>query len=157
VWFYIVHQLTVTDISQTLCISERTVRKYINMFEQTGDVEPRKQCHGPPKLLGDFEQLILLNIFLGHAGMYLHEVQTKFQTMFGVTVSVATICRILKCMGCTRQVVQHIALQHSDEHRAKFMAVSVYDPAMPIWINKSGCDRRNCVRKRSFGLRWRGM
>ena len=57
-------------------------------------------------------------------------------------------------MGCIRQVVQHIALQHSDELRAKFVAeVSVYDPAMLTWIDESRCDRQNCMRKRSFDLR----
>ena len=55
VWFYTAHHLSVTDISQQLSISERTVRRYIDMFEQTSEVEPRKQHHGPPKLLGDFE------------------------------------------------------------------------------------------------------
>ena len=49
----------------------------------------------------------------------------------------------------TRQVIQHIALQYRDDLRAKFMAkVSVYyDPStcMLIWVDKSGCDRRNAV------------
>ena len=57
-------------------------------------------------------------------------------------------------MGCTRQVVQHIAVQRSDELRAKFISeVSVYDPTMLIWLDESGCDRRSCVRKRAYGLR----
>ena len=154
VWLYIVHQLTVMDISQQLCMSERTVRRYINMFKQTGEIEPRTQRRGPPKLLGDFEQLVLLRIILENTGIYLHEIQDKLLAMFGVTVSAATICRTLKFMGCTRQVVQHIALQRRDDLRAKFMAeVSVYDPSMLIWVDESGCDRRNCVRKRAYGIR----
>lgn len=57
-------------------------------------------------------------------------------------------------MGCTRQVIQRVALQRSDEQRAKFMAnVSVYDPSMLLWIDESGCDRRNCIRKRGYSLR----
>ena len=57
-------------------------------------------------------------------------------------------------MGCTRQVIQRVALQRSDEQRAKFMAdVSRYDPSMLLWIDKSGCDRRNCMRKRGYSLR----
>lgn len=47
-------------VGQLVCVSERTVRRYITLFEQTGDVQPESQSHGPPKLLGDFEQLILL-------------------------------------------------------------------------------------------------
>ena len=80
--------------------------------------------------MGDFEQLVLL---LGNPGIYLHEVQAKLLAQFGVTVGVATICRTLKFMGCTRQVIQHInvhvPVQRSEELRAKFMAdISVYGP-----------------------------
>ena len=57
-------------------------------------------------------------------------------------------------MGCTRQVIQHVALQQSDDQRAGFMAeVSAYAPSMLIWINESGCDRRNIIRKRGYSLR----
>ena len=67
------HQLTVMDISQQLCMSERTVRRYINMFEQTGKIEPRTQRN--------FEQLVVLRMIL------------LLLAMFGVCVSAATICR----------------------------------------------------------------
>ena len=54
-------------------------------------------------------------------------------------------------MGCTRQVIQHVALQCSDECRAKFMAeIFMYDPSMFVWIDESGFD---CVRKRAYSIR----
>ena len=57
-------------------------------------------------------------------------------------------------MDCTRQVIHRIALQRSDEKRAKFMAeVSIYDPSMLLWIDESGCDLRNCMRYRGYSLR----
>ena len=71
VGFYIAHHLSAAEISQQPCISERTVRRYIDMFEQTGEVEPKKQHHGPPKQLGDFEQLVLLRITFESTGIYL--------------------------------------------------------------------------------------
>ena len=51
------------------------------MFEQTGDVQPKTQEHGPSKLLGDYEQLVLLRIILENTGiyMYLSEIQKKLQ------------------------------------------------------------------------------
>ena len=43
------------------------------MFEQIGKVKPKKQRHGPPKLLGDFEPLALLRIIIFEStGIYLH-------------------------------------------------------------------------------------
>lgn len=154
VWFYVAYQLSALEIAQQLCISERTVRRYVDMFQQTGEVEPRAHNHGPPKLLGDFEQIVLLRLITEYPGIYLHEIKSKILTRFGVTVSVATICRLLRFMGCTRQVIKHIAVQRSDELRAKFMAdVSVYDPSMLIWVDESGCDRRNCMRKWGYSVR----
>ena len=129
VWLFLVPQMSPAEISQYLCVSQRTVQRYISMFEQTGDVKPITQRHGPPKLLGEFEQLLLLRMISENVGIYLHEIQEKIQAIFGVAVSLSTLCRTLKFMGCTRQVCQRIALQRSYECRARFMAeISIYDP-----------------------------
>ena len=154
IWLYIVVQLPISEISRQLCIYGRTIRRYINMFEQTGDIQPRRLRHGPPMLLGDNEQLVLLRIISKNTGIYLSEIQGKLQLRFGVKVSAATICKTLKYMGCTRQVIQHVTLHHSNECRARFMAeVSVYDPTMLILIDESGCDKRNSIRKRAYDVR----
>ena len=154
VWLYLAHNQDVVEISQYLSVSPSSVYRFINLFHHTGDVKPRSFRHGPPKLLGDMEQLVLLRLVLNNPGIYLREIQASLISRFGVTVDVSTICRTLKFMGCTRQVIQRVALQRSDERRAKFMAeVSVFDPSMLIWIDESGCDRRNCMRKRGYSLR----
>ena len=51
-----------SDIAEQLCLSERSVRRYIDLFQRTGDVKPCSQQHGPPKLLGEFEQVLLLRL-----------------------------------------------------------------------------------------------
>ena len=82
--------------------------------------------------------MILLRLILENAGIYLHELQNELFKIFGVSISVATICRTLKYMGCTRQAMHQIA---SNVLRAKFMAdISIYDPSMLIWLDESGCD-----------------
>ena len=53
------------------------VYRYINFFERTGEVAPRVAQHSPQKLLGDFEQLVLLRIILENTGNYLHEIQAR--------------------------------------------------------------------------------
>jgi transposase len=132
------------------------VRRYIKLFEQTGEVQSVQVSHGPKPLLGEFEQLALLELILRHPGIYLKEIQNKLESTFGVTISVATICRTLKRMGCTRQAMHHVAMQRSDMLRAKFMAdVSIYDPNNLVWVDETGCDRRNTVRK--YGYSTRGM
>lgn len=139
-------------------MSERTVRPYLKMFEETGDVKPRPRRSGPLHLFGEYEQLTLLRLILENPGiyMYLHEIQQQLLHMFGVDVSVPTICKTLKFMGCSRQKIQHIALQRSEVCRARFMSeISIYDPAMLVWVDETGCDRRNSMRK--FGYSVRGI
>ena len=54
----------------------------------------------------------------------------------------------------SRRVIRHVALQRSDELRASFMAeITAYDPEMIIWIDESGCDRRNSMRKFNYTLK----
>ena len=122
VWLYLTHQFDVQDIASKLCICQKTVKRYLSSFTLTGDVEPAAQRHGATTLLGNFEELVLFRLITDFPGIYLHELQAKFVDRFGVDVSAATICRTLKKMGCTRQVIQHIALQQSDDLRARFMA-----------------------------------
>ena len=63
-------------------------------------------------------------------------------------------CRTLKLMGCSRQAMHRVPLQRSDDLRAKFMAhVSIYDPSMLVWLDESGCDKRNTVRKYGYSIR----
>jgi len=61
-WLHIAHQYSVSDIADKICISERTVCRYLAKFNTTGEVKSTLQKHGPSKLLGEYEQLVLLEI-----------------------------------------------------------------------------------------------
>jgi len=123
------------------CESESSVRCYIDRISQTGEVKPTEYQHGPSRLLGNNQQLVLLRIVLQNPGLYLNEIQSKPFAVIGQTVSVATICQTLHHMGCTRQALRHISIQRSEEERAKFMAeISIYNPGMIIWLDETGCD-----------------
>ena len=150
----IAHKHPSAKIAELTSLSERTVRRYLHLFQTTGDVEPKRRRYGSIPLFGDFEQLTLLRLILQNTGIYLSEIQEKLQEEFGVVVSAPTICRTLKLMGCSRRVIRHVALQRSDALRAQFMSkISVYEPDMIIWIDESGCDRRNSFRKFAYTLR----
>ena len=142
VWLHIAHSLKVSDIAEQLCRSERSVRRYIGLFQRSGDVKPCSQQHGPPKLLGEFEQVLLLRLIINNLGIYLHEIQQEWIARFGVNVSVATFCKTLKYMGCTRQVMRHVALQQSDEQRAR----SFYGRSVHIWSFHVNMDWWEWVR-----------
>ena len=146
--------LSSEDIATMFKVCERTVRRYIRLFQLTGEVQVMQTHHGPKLLLGEFEQLTLLRIISEQPGIYLKEVQTKLVHVYGTCISLSTICRTLKLMGCSRQAMHRVASQRSDEYRAKFMAqVSMYDPSMLLWLDESGCDKRNTVRKYGYSIR----
>ena len=47
-----------------------------------------------------------------------------------------------------------VATQRSDELRARFMAdVSIYGPSMLVWLDESGCDKCNTIRKYGYSIR----
>jgi len=73
---------------------------------------------------------------------------------YEVVISIPIICRALQQMGCTRQSMHHIALQQSDYLRVKFMAkISGYDPSMLVWLDETGCDNQNALRKWAYSVR----
>ena len=127
----LVHGFSSHEVSELLCLSERTVRRYLTLFHQMGDVKPVSRRNGAQRLLVDLEQPRLLQIVLRNPGIYLHKFQLQLQEAYGVKIHVSTIYRTLKFMGCTRQVIRHVALQRSEVARAKFMAkVLVYVPSV---------------------------
>ena len=78
VWSYLIHHADVESIALKFCVSERSVRRYLQKFYQTGNVEPVSQKHRPPQLLGSFEQLTIFRMIMDFPGIYLHEMQEKF-------------------------------------------------------------------------------
>ena len=153
IWLYFAHSRSQLRIAALLHISERTVRRYVDLFYRSGDVRPRA-C--PQRLLGEFEQIILLRLILANPGIYLYELKSELVKMFRVSVSKATICRTLRYMGCTRRAMHHVALQLSEVCRGRFVAevsIILYDPSMLIWLDETGCDGRNTIRKYGYSLR----
>ena len=157
VWLSLVHGSSTAEIAQLFCISKSTVRRYLMAFRNTGEVRARNRRNGPQRLLCEFGQSLLLKYIFENPTSYLHEIQKKLNDSYGVQVSASTICRTLKSMGCSRQVIRHVALQQSNTARAKFMAeISLYEPSMLIWLDESACDaKRNSIRK--FGYCIRGI
>ena len=128
VWTYLAHHTSMKDIAELFQVCEESVWRYVTLSLQTGQVEARKQRHGPPTLLGEYERLVILQIILENPGIYLNEVRDKLLDKFGVPFAVSTICKTLKSMGCSRQVMCRVAKQRSDVLRASYMAkVSAYD------------------------------
>lgn len=154
VWLHVIQRKSCAEIAGLLYMCEKTVQRYIALFNATGSVAPKEHRTGPDRVLTEVEQLTLLQAVIHDPTMFLHEMQQYLNTNAGIQVHVSTICRTLKRLGFTRQKVQVIALQRSEELRIKFMAeVSVFEPEMFIWIDETGSDRRNAIRSHGYSLR----
>lgn len=72
----------------------------------------------------------------------------------GTEASVSTICRSLKRNGFTRKKLQLCALQRSDQLRAAYQAeVSMHDSNMLVFLDETGCRRKDTIRKFGYSLR----
>ena len=154
VWLYVVCEMSPADIADVLFMAERSVYRYLALFHATGSVEPKEHNSGPDKVLNDLELFTIMQSLIHKPTLYLSGVQEKLFETTGTWVHQSTICRTIKQQGFTRKRVQYVALQQSEVKRVEFMAeVSAFDPNMLIWIDETGSDRRNEIRKYGYSLR----
>ena len=140
-------------MAKTLFVSERTVLRYAERFNATGQVENTVRRNGCCSKLSESDKYLLIDLILSNPGIFLRELQAEFQKA-GCHVDVSTICRAVNKIGLSRQKITHIALQRSELLRAQFIAeMYAFDPAMILWIDETGCDRRNALRQYGYGIR----
>ena len=155
-WLVILRSMSFTNVGELLFISEKSVRRYVELFFRTGDVQPTKQKHGPQLLLSDFEQTLVIQLIIDKPSVYLNEIQAKLCDATGTIVHESTICRTIHHLGFTRKKIEHIAFQRSDDLRANFKSdISIFDPNTFVWVDESGFRQRNSIR--SYGYSLRGM
>ena len=155
VWLYLYMDVAADDISRLLHISERSVYRYVQRFKSTGEVRKCHKTNGPACILSEHEELIIVNSMLSSPGIYLRELQQHLSHSTGRWIHESTICRCLKRLGMSRQKIQHIALQRCDSKRAEFIAnvMMVFESSLCVWVDETGCDRRNAQRKYGYGIR----
>ena len=136
-----------------VCLQGKTIRQVSeDLYVSHSTVEQTR--HGPKRRLSEFEELTVLQSFLNNPGIYLREVQTELYDITGSWVDCATLCRTAERLGLTRQKMKRVAIRCSEIIRAQFMAeIEAFDPDMILFIDETGCDRRNLVRHLGYGLR----
>ena len=141
-----------SDIAAQFMVSKRTVQRYVERFAVTGTVAPFQRRNGPLSMLSSSHDLLMQSI-LDRPTLYLHEMQQELEAQ-GVSPSLSTISRYLSKMGITRKRVKQLAEQQNEASRLSFMAeMSIFDPTMIIWLDETGCDKRNAARQYGYSLR----
>ena len=154
VWLNVFLEVTAQNVAKVMHVSERTVYRYAERFRVTGDVWPSVKRNSPAQLLCEFEELLLIQLILARPGIYLRELQQLLYHSTSRWVDASAICRTVHRLGMTRQRIKHVSLQRSEVKRAEFWAeFSAFEPSMMLWVDESGCDRRNALRKYGYGIR----
>lgn len=148
--------LKLATISDNLGVDPSTVSRTVSIFRESGDVGKRqypKEAR-PNKKLTSPVQLTILHTVLQHPDYYLHEIQNEVCILTGVNISVSSLCSFLRKCNFTRQRLRLIASQRDSEIRQQFAVdVSLYKPEMCIFIDESGSDNRDCIRRYGYSVR----
>lgn len=162
---------TYQKIATNLNVDISTVCRTVAHFNATGDVKPKLYPPNPGTAkLTDIDKLIILELAIEKPGIYLSEIKEYVLTETGTNVDVSTICRFLHHSGFTRQKLAITAKQRSDALRADYLSdMQVYSghPEMLVFVDVTGADRRDCMRRFGYSLRgvparvqkllWRGQ
>ena len=148
IWLALLQNHTSKSISRLLYMSTRTVERYLRRYFANGSIEPEKARHGPSQLLTSYEQFLLVKAVVRRPSAYLSELA---ENVTGRVVSVPTLCRVLKRLNFSRKIIRHIPTQRSEEARQRYIASTVhcpnYSPDMFVFLDESGFDRRNVIRR----------
>lgn len=146
------------EIAQNLNVDKSTVSRTVRLFNEEGHVNKKSYpaVNEGTKKLTQIDELIILELVIDRPGIYLHELQQAILEETGTDVDPCTICRFLKKSGFTKQKMVLVAKQRCELLRAQYqLDMSVYTghPELLVFVDETGADRRDCLRRCSFSMR----
>ena len=154
VWSYLYRGQDIEEVAEQFFVCTRTVRRFVDLFLNTGDVTTEHRKPGPSKKLSETEQLILLQILFENPGIYLDEIKEKLQESSGLSVAHSTICVEVHELGLTRQKMSFIMSRRCEDKRAEFLCQVMNIPArMFVFVDETGSNQRDLHREHGYGLR----
>ena len=144
-----------SEVARNLCVDQSTVCRTVSLFHETGRVTkrsyPKEKAH---RILTTPAQLLILHLVCQTPGILLREIQTSLLQILLVDVSISTICRFLYKSGFTRQKLKITALQRDEFLRQRYILdMSMYSPEMLIFVDETGADLRNTIRRYGYSIR----
>ena len=122
------------------------------LFSMTVD----KRKHPPNSgtaVLTDIDKLIIIET---RPDIYLREITEVLVNETGTHVDVSTIWRFLHSSNITRQKMVLVAKQRSEFLRGVYLQdMQIFNghPEMLIFVDETGADRRNCLRRFGYSIR----
>ena len=147
--------LSYERIAANLSIDSSTAKRIVKLFNDTGSVSKRKyDKSGLTCKLTDVVQFFILQLVIQHPGILLREIKAEVCRVLSIEVEESIVCKFLNSQGFTHQKMQIVAKQR-DEFRCRYVTeLTVYKADMFIFLDETGCDRRNAMRRYAYS--WRG-
>lgn len=150
-------ELSCRKVASNLGVDPSTVSRVVQRFQCTGSVEKKAyNSLALPRKLTDTVKFFVLQLVMERPGIYLYEIQAEMEQVMKLDVGLSTICEFLHEQGFSRQRMQLVAKQRDDMQREIFSSeVQIYNTDMFIFLDETGCDRRDVLRRYAYS--WRGM
>ena len=147
---------TYQRVAENLNVDTSTVWRTVQLFLNTGGVSKKEYSKDNlPRKVNESILFVILQVVLDHPGVYLREIQAHIKYVTGTRIAASTICKALHDQRFSRKRMQLVARQRGESLRAAYAAeMSLYDPEMFVFLDKTGSDRRNALRRRGYS--WRG-
>ena len=147
--------LTCQGIAENLSIDKSTVSRIANLFATTGDVSKKKYpSEKACRKLTLPVQLLIFHLVIEKPGIRLKEIQDELRDLLWVDVHQSTIFRFLSKSGFTYQRLRIVAKQRDEFCRQLYMSdMTIYSPDMLIFIDETGADRKDSIRKYGYSMR----
>lgn len=155
VWQRKVQQLKLVEIAANLSVDTSTVQRIVSKFDATGQVSKKTYSSKNAILkLSKPVQLTVLQLVLAKPDIYLWQIKQELKFFFDLDVCASSICKLLRKSNFSRKKLQLVAAQQDIEIRTQYTSdVSVYSQHNLIFLDETGCDRRDAIRKYGYGLR----
>ena len=104
-------------------------------------------------ILDAHHEIYIIGLVLNNPELQLPEIADKLQEISGITVSTATLCRLLAKYGYTQEKIQHIASQRCLDLRGSFVAhISLFPKEILVFVDESGTHLKDMLRQYGYAI-----
>jgi len=148
VWHHYLYGLSFRDIGEMLFRHHSTVQSWWKHFQRTG--QPYESAKKREKTLGLLELDYIYRLILDNGTLYMDEIVDDLQSVYGVTVSLSTLCRAMyHDLHLTRKKITKFNREKSILLQQQYwMELRVFDatPERLIFIDETSKDARDAAR-----------
>lgn len=131
-----------------------TITNWIDRYEKSGIISRESTVRAPTKF-GKEKMMWLLELYDKNPILYLDEAKEKFQSKFGVSISVSYICKILHDNNMSWKTLEVRAMQIKSSEIERFfyeLEAIDWDYSNLVFLDEVSMDNRGLIRRKGYGI-----